>query len=74
MSLIICGVKPAVERADAVFLFVAVCDECGDTHSFECCPECGAWIIPSLGLLGLTWYCEEFCGWSKVTEPFPEDE
>lgn len=26
------------------------CDECGYTHDFEKCPECGAWIDIGFGL------------------------
>lgn len=45
------------------------CDECGQRHDFEACPDCGADIIIGFGLgcgpgFGPYKVCEKFCGWS----------
>jgi hypothetical protein len=76
LKLIICGVKSAVERKPAVFLFNAFCDECNVVHEWSCCPECGSWIAPSFGIggggFGSYWVCEEFCGWISAVEEAEE--
>lgn len=57
----------------------AHCDDCGEEHDIEACPDCGADVIVSFGHaggpgFGLNKVCEQFCGWSwKRALPHDED-
>ena len=69
--MILCGIERVTKPP--VFLFVAFCDDCGNTHSFECCPDCGAWIAEGFGLAaggcGPYSVCDELCGWIHAPRP-----
>ena len=54
------------------------CDECGQRHDLEVCPDCGADIVLGFGLgcgpgYGEWKACEKFCGWSWK-RALPHDE
>lgn len=72
------GSKRTIVGTDPLFLFAALCDECGETHEFSCCPDCGAWISQGFGVgigpgYGAYWCCEDFCGWFQK-ECLADDE
>lgn len=82
MNLIVCGVKtlaPGEYGTPAILVDKDKhCDECGHSHDFEKCPECGAWIELGFGLMfggfGEYKYCRnDKCKWTwkKI---LPDDE
>lgn len=64
------GGQPGEETGEPPVLVAtdAPCAECGHSHDFEACPQCGAWITIGYGLMfggmGLYKFCNnETCDW-----------